>query len=97
MVSTAIKKVIAHEKIAPEIMRETVSPVFYAFSPATPTNTPLIYFMEITDRYSGMDFDYYRKAMTTQAFRSYLGFIGEEKLVDFLQSDFEVPYPEDEE
>lgn len=63
----------------------------------TMTNSPTIYFTELLERYGGLDLDYYRTAMTNFEYRAYIDFIGEESFEsDFLPSDFEMYYPDDE-
>jgi hypothetical protein len=97
MLSTAAyNRMIGYESISPtEIIREVITPE-NLFDPAF-TETPLIFFMDFRERYAGLDFDYYREVMTTYEYRAYMDFIGEERFeLDFLPSDFEMYYPEDE-
>ena len=59
------------------------------------TNNPMVHFEDASERYSGMDLDYYRSSMTSYEFRAYIDYIGEESFEsDFLPSDFEMYYPD---
>jgi hypothetical protein len=95
MLSTSeFNQIIGIEVINPEISKDStdVYPIDSGF-----TDNPLVFFEDFRERYQGIDFDYYRSAMTTEEYKAYIDFIGGERFEsDFLPSDFEVYYPEDE-
>jgi len=65
------------------------------YLPGDSTNNPMVHFEDASERYSGMDLDYYRSSMTSYEFRAYKDYIGEESFEsDFLPSDFETYYPD---
>ena len=97
MPSTAeYNTMIGYENISAAEINKEVIEAENLFDPAF-TETPLIFFMDFRERYDGLDFDYFREVMTTYEYRAYMDFIGEERFeLDFLPSDFEMYYPEDE-
>ncbi len=68
-----------------------------ALSPGEGTNVPTVYYMEASQRYTGIDLDYYRVMLTPYEFTAYIDFIGGEEW-EILPEDFEeIYYPEYEE
>ena len=89
--------IIGYEELIPTLIGQDVSAGLLHLLSGN-TQTPLVYFSESRERYSGIDFDYYRTEMTPYEFRAYIDFIGEESFEsDFEPSDFDIYYPEDEE
>jgi hypothetical protein len=61
------------------------------------TDNPMVHFEDASERYSGINLNYYRTSMTSYEFRSFIDFIGEDSFeIDFQPSDFDMYYPDDE-
>jgi len=57
------------------------------------TDIPYVYFIEASERFYGIELEYYKRSMTDIQFWSFIDFIGEEKL-NIHPSDFDIYYPD---